>query len=111
MIAINGVSVMFGGFTLFDSISFQIDKRDRIGLTGRNGAGKSTLLKIIAGETVPTEGCVATDNDCKIGYLPQTIVFDEGTSVRQEAAKAYAYLFKMQQELDDLNMQLAERTD
>ncbi|MBR2980547.1 MAG: ABC-F family ATP-binding cassette domain-containing protein, partial [Odoribacter sp.] len=89
MIAVNGVSVMFGGFTLFDSISFQIDKRDRIGLTGRNGAGKSTLLKIIAGENVPTEGSVAIDNDCKIGYLPQTIVFGEGTTVRQEAAKAY----------------------
>lgn len=111
MIAVNGVSVMFGGFTLFDSISFQIDKRDRIGLTGRNGAGKSTLLKIIAGENVPIEGSVAIDNDCKIGYLPQTIVFGEGTTVRQEAAKAYNHLFKMQSDLDNLNMQLAERTD
>ena len=111
MIAVNGVSVMFGGFTLFDSISFQIDKRDRIGLTGRNGAGKSTLLKIIAGENVPTEGSVAIDNDCKIGYLPQTILFGEGTTVRQEAAKAYNHLFKMQSDLDNLNMQLAERTD
>lgn len=111
MIAVNGVSVMFGGFTLFDSISFQIDKRDRIGLTGRNGAGKSTLLKIIAGENVPTEGGVATDNDCKIGYLPQTIVFGEGTTVREEAAKAYAHIFKMQEQLDSLNMELAERSD
>ncbi len=111
MIAVNGVSVMFGGFTLFDSISFQIDKRDRIGLTGRNGAGKSTLLKIIAGENLPTEGNVATDNDCKVGYLPQTIVFDEGTTVRQEAAKAFSHLFAMQKELEVLNNQLAERTD
>lgn len=111
MIAVNSVSVMFGGFTLFDSISFQIDKRDRIGLTGRNGAGKSTLLKIIAGENIPTEGSVAIDNDCKIGYLPQTILFGEGTTVRQEAAKAYNHLFKMQSDLDNLNMQLAERTD
>ncbi len=111
MIALNNIGVMFGGFTLLDSISFQIDGRERIGLTGRNGAGKTTLLRIIAGEISPTSGSVATDKGCKIGYLPQMVVFDDTTTVREEAAKAYDYIAERQRELETMQAELAERED
>ena len=78
MISVNNVSVVFGGFYLLDSISFLINKKDRIGLTGRNGAGKSTMLKILAGVQSPSEGNVTMASGIKIGYLPRTKVYTDG---------------------------------
>ena len=97
MISINNVSVLFGDYALLDSISFLVNKRDRIGLTGRNGAGKSTLLKILAG--------------VKIGYLPQTKVYAEGKTVRKEAETAFNDVLDLQAELERLHRELGERTD
>ncbi len=70
MISVNNITVSFGGFSLFENISFLINPKDRIGLAGKNGAGKSTMLKILAGEQNPTKGDIAAPNECKIGYLP-----------------------------------------
>ncbi|WP_251623014.1 ABC-F family ATP-binding cassette domain-containing protein [Odoribacter lunatus] len=111
MISANNVSVVFGGFTLLDAVSFLVNKKDRIGLTGRNGAGKSTLLKILAGVEEPTSGSVSKAGDVRIGYLPQTMVYKDGNTVRQEAEKAFADLFALRKEVDRLNGELAERTD
>lgn len=88
MISVNNVSVLFGDYALLDSISFLVNKRDRIGLTGRNGAGKSTLLKILAGVQEPSAGNVSVPSGLKIGYLPQTKVYAEGKTVRKEAETA-----------------------
>ncbi len=111
MISANNVSVVFGGFYLLNSISFLINKKDRIGLTGRNGAGKSTTLKILAGAQIPSEGSVSMSSDVKMGYLPQTKVYTSGSTVRDEAKKAFSELFELQAELDQLNIDLAGRED
>lgn len=111
MISVNHVSVVFGGFYLLDGVSFLINKKDRIGLTGRNGAGKSTTLKMLAGLQQPSEGSISMASDVKIGYLPQTKVYTDGNTVRQEAEKAFADLFALKAEVERLNLELAERED
>ena len=111
MISINNVSVLFGDYALLDSISFLVNKRDRIGLTGRNGAGKSTLLKILAGIQEPSEGSVSVPSGLKIGYLPQTKVYAEGKTVRKEAETAFNDVLDLQAELEHLHRELGERTD
>ena len=87
MISVNNVSVIFGGLYLLDSVSFLINKKDRIGLTGRNGAGKSTTLKMLAGIQTPSEGNISMASEVRIGYLPQTKVYTDGNTVREEAKK------------------------
>ena len=111
MISVNNVSVVFGGFYLLDAVSFLINKKDRIGLTGRNGAGKSTTLKMLAGLQSPSEGNISMASDVKIGYLPQTKVYTDGYTVRKEAEKAFADLFTLKDEVERLNMELAGRED
>ena len=111
MISVNNVSVVFGGWYLLDGVSFLINKKDRIGLTGRNGAGKSTTLKMLAGLQAPSEGNIAMASDIKIGYLPQTKVYADGNTVRKEAEKAFVDLFELKDEVERLNMELAQRED
>lgn len=111
MISVNNVSVIFGDFYLLDSVSFLVNKKDRIGLTGRNGAGKSTTLKILAGLQSPSEGCVSMASDLKIGYLPQTKVYSDENTVREEAQKAFAGLFQLREEVEKLNLELSVRED
>ncbi len=111
MISVNNISVVFGGFYLLDSVTFLINKKDRIGLTGRNGAGKSTTLKMLAGLQQPSEGNIAMASDIKIGYLPQTKVYTDGNTVREEAEKAFADLFALKAEVEHLNQELAVRED
>lgn len=111
MISVNSVSVVFGGFYLLDSVSFLINKKDRIGLTGRNGAGKSTLLKMLARLQQPSEGNITMASSVRLGYLPQTMVYEDGNTVRQEAEKAFSDLFALRDEVDRLNARLAERED
>jgi ATP-binding cassette subfamily F protein 3 len=111
MISVNQVSVVFGGWYLLDGVSFLINKKDRIGLTGRNGAGKSTTLKLLAGQQAPTEGSITMASDVKIGYLPQTKVYTDGNTVRQEAEKAFADLFALKKEVECLNLELSARED
>lgn len=111
MISVNNVSVVFGGFYLLDSVSFLINKKDRIGLTGRNGAGKSTTLKMLAGLQEPTGGSISMSSEVKIGYLPQTKVYADGLSVRKEAEKAFVDLFALKDEMERLNQELLVRED
>lgn len=81
MITVDGLTVEFGGTTLFKDISFQINKKDRIALMGKNGAGKSTLLKIIAGVRTATRGSITAPKDCVIAYLPQHLMTEDGRLV------------------------------
>lgn len=103
MISVNGVSVVFGGFYLLDSVSFLINKKDRIGLTGRNGAGKSTMLKMLAGLQQPSEGSISMSSGVRIGYLPQTMLYKDGNTVRKEAEKAFSDLLDLREEVDRMN--------
>ena len=111
MVSIDGLAVEFGGTTLFSDISFVINDKDRIALMGKNGAGKSTLLKILAGVRQPTRGKVSAPKDTVIAYLPQHWMTEDGRTVFEEASQAFAHLHKMEQEIEELNRQLAERTD
>ena len=111
MISADNLTVEFGGTTLFSNISFAINERDRIALMGKNGAGKSTLLKILAGERAPNKGAVTVPKGAVVAYLPQHLMTENKRSVFDEAAQAFAEVLGMQQRLDELNLQLNERTD
>lgn len=111
MISVNKVSVVFGGFYLLDAVSFLVNKKDRIGLTGKNGAGKSTMLKMLAGLQSPSEGSISMASGIRLGYLPQTMIYKEGNTVREEARKAFSDLFALREEVDRLNEELAGRED
>ena len=101
----------FGVKPLFLDASFVVNDRDRIALVGKNGAGKSTMLKILCGKQQPTSGTVAVPNDYTIGYLPQVMILQDDTTVREEARKAFAKITELKENIDELNRQLAERTD
>ena len=111
MISVDGLAVAFGGTTLFKDISFVINDKDRIALMGKNGAGKSTLLKIIAGAQAPTRGRVAAPKDAVIAYLPQHLMTDNDRTVFEETAQAFAHIHQMQARIDELNHEMATRTD
>ena len=111
MITVDGLTVEFGGTTLFKDISFQINEKDRIALMGKNGAGKSTLLKIIAGVRTATRGTVSAPKDCVIAYLPQHLMTEDGRTVFEETCQAFAHLHEIQAEIDRINDELATRTD
>lgn len=111
MISVDALTVEFGGTTLFKDISFAINEKDRIALMGKNGAGKSTLLKIIAGGRKPSNGRVTAPKDAVIAYLPQHLITENKRTVFEEASQAFADLFSMKREIDELNHQLTTRTD
>lgn len=111
MILIDKLSVEFGVKPLFTDVSYVINRHDRIALVGKNGAGKSTMLKIIAGLQQPTSGRVSKPKDLSIGYLPQVMVLSDSLTVRQETEKAFSDTITLEQHLDSLNQQLADRTD
>ena len=111
MISIENLTVEFGVKPLFRNVNFVVNDRDRIALVGKNGAGKSTMLKIICGMQKPTEGNVVIPTDTTIGYLPQVMVLQDNTSVKEEARKAFADTTRMKERIDRLNRQLMERTD
>ncbi len=111
MISVDGLTVEFGGTTLFKDISFQIYEKDRIALMGKNGAGKSTLLKILAGVRQPTKGRVSAPKDSVIAYLPQHLLTEDGRTVFEEACLPFEHLKEMEGEIEQLNQELMTRTD
>ncbi|KQB43030.1 ABC-F family ATP-binding cassette domain-containing protein [Flavobacterium aquidurense] len=111
MITVNDISVQFGGTTLFSDVSFAINENDKIALMGKNGAGKSTLLKIIAGQSKPSTGSISAPKDAVVAYLPQHLLTKDGSTVMEEASKAFGEIFKMKAEIDEINEQLTVRTD
>lgn len=111
MISIEGLSVAFGGNTLFDNITYVINKKDRIALVGKNGAGKSTMLKIIAGLQAPTSGNVNMPKDLTVGYIPQQMNLSDTRTVMEEAEQAFSHIFELQSRIERMNTELSERTD
>ena len=111
MISVDGLTVEFGGTTLFQDISFVINEKDRIALMGKNGAGKSTLLKILAGVRQPSRGSVSAPKDTVIAYLPQHLMTENSRTVFEETSQAFAHLFEMEAEINRMNDELATRTD
>jgi len=111
MIAVDNISVFFGGVPLFSDISFLVEKKDKIGLVGKNGAGKSTLLKIIYGLQEVDKGKVNTFDGVRIGYLPQQMTYQSGKTVLEEAKTAFFELKEIEAKIEKLNQALTERTD
>lgn len=111
MISLDNLTVSYGGWTLFDNISFLVNPKDRIGLVGKNGAGKTTLLRLITGELQPTSGAVTVNGECTIGYLPQTMRVADTTTLAEETAKAFEEVLRLEAEIDRLTREIAERTD
>jgi len=111
MISVEQLTVEFGGSPLFDEISFLVNPKEKIALVGKNGAGKTTLLRIFSGKQQPTKGRVTVPKDLTIGYLPQHMIHNEGTTVMQEAEKAFEHITDLQTEIERMNIELAERTD
>ena len=111
MISIEQLSVDFGSTSLFDNIGFLINPKEKIALVGKNGAGKTTLLKLIAGKIMPTRGRIELPKDLTIGYLPQHMIHNEGTTVLEETEKAFEYIHTLQHEIETLGLELAARTD
>ena len=111
MISISNLTVAYGGFTLLDGISFHISESDKIGLVGKNGAGKSTIMKLICGEQNPTSGHIDKPAHVQIGYLPQIMEHHKGVTVMEETMTAFESMARLEEELDAINRELAERTD
>ena len=111
MISINSLTVAYGGFVLLNDINFHISENDKIGLVGKNGAGKSTILKLICGIQSPTSGKVAVPSGVKIGYLPQIMEHHRGKSVIDEAMTAFSEIFGLEDELEKVVAELAQRED
>ena len=111
MISLDNLTISYGGWTLFDGISFMINPKDRIGLVGKNGAGKTTLLRVITGEQQPTEGVVTISSECTIGYLPQQMRVADTTSLVAETAKAFEEVLRIEANIERLTAEIASRTD
>lgn len=111
MISVNAVTVSFGGYNLFDNISFLVNPKDRIGLAGKNGAGKSTLLKVLSGHQTATKGEISMPKHCKIGYLPQDMIHQHGRSVFEETESAFEEIQSLETRIEEINHQLETRTD
>ena len=111
MISVEGLKVEFGVTPLFEDVSLVINKKDRIALVGKNGAGKSTMLKILSGLQRPTEGTVAVQRGVSIGYLPQVMILSDTRTVIEEAEMAFDHIHELQDKLERMNQELADRTD
>lgn len=111
MITVNDIAVEFGGTTLFSEVTFAINETDKIALMGKNGAGKSTLLKIVAGQNKPSRGNISAPKEAVIAYLPQHLLTADDCTVMEETSKAFAEVFQMKAEMDEINEQLTIRTD
>ena len=111
MLNIHKLSVGFGGDYLFEEISFRLNAGDRVGLIGKNGAGKSTLLKLLSKDMAPDTGVIASEKDLQLGFLRQDIDFVQGRTVLEEAQQAFEEIKSLELQLDEVNHQLATRTD
>ncbi len=112
MLNVHQLTISFQGEDLFENISFRLQSGHRVGLIGKNGAGKSTLLKIISGELEHSSGQISFEKkDLKIGFLKQDIDFVYGRTILEETYEAFSELKALERQLQDINTQLAERTD
>ena len=111
MISVDQLTVEFGGFQLFNEVSFLINPKDRIGLVGKNGAGKSTLLKVFMGIQVPTKGTATIPSDISLGYLPQNMICKDSRTVFEESREAFSDILQLDEKIKKINIKLADRTD
>src|SRR4026209_219964 len=108
VIQLSSLSKSFGGRVLLDSVSWQIDDGDRVGLAGPNGAGKTTLLKMMAGLEEADSGLITKPAGPTLGYLPQDGLSHSGRTLIEEAGLAFKPLLDMRAEIADLEERLRD---
>ena len=108
MIQLSSLSKSFGDRILLEAVNWQIDDRERVGLSGPNGAGKTTLLKMLAGIDEPDSGLVVKPSGLTIGYLPQDGLHHTGRTLREEAGLAFKMLLDMRAEIGSLEERLGD---
>jgi len=108
VIQLSALSKSFGDRVLLDNVTWQIDDRERVGLSGPNGAGKTTLLKMLAGIDEPDGGTIVKPAGLTIGYLPQDGLSYTGRTLRQEASLAFKPLLDMKAEIAALEERLGD---
>ncbi|MDF2552639.1 MAG: glycosyl transferase family 2 [Chryseobacterium sp.] len=111
MLSVQGLGLHHSGNYLFQNVNFTIKKDDKIGLVGKNGAGKSTLLKMLSKEITFYEGIVVPEGNITIGFLKQDLDFVKGRTVWDETMQAFEQINAWKNELEEVNHQLATRTD
>jgi len=111
MLNVHNLTVSFAGSELFSQITFKLNKGDRVGLIGKNGAGKSTLLKVLSKDIESSSGTMAFEKDIQMGFLRQDIDFVEGRTILEEAYQAFEEIKEIESKLEQINKELAERTD
>src|SRR6476620_409074 len=108
MIQLSSLSKSFGDRILLEAVNWQIDDRERVGLSGPNGAGKTTLLKMLAGIDEPDSGLVVKPSGLTIGYLPQDGLHHTGRTLREEAGLPFNRLLDMRAEIGSLEERLGD---
>jgi len=102
MITVNNLSKNYGKKALFENISFNINRGEKIGLIGPNGSGKSTFFSLILGEVEPSCGEVRVNKNTNIGYLAQESKFNSGNTVISELTQGDERILKLKKEKAEL---------
>ena len=92
----------FGDRAIFSDVSFRLLRREHIGLVGANGEGKSTFFNIVTGHLTPDEGKIEWAKNVRIGYLDQHTVLEKGMTIRDVLKSAFAWLFELEQKMNDI---------
>ena len=113
LLSARGIGVTFIERVLFENVSFDIEKRDKVGFIGSNGTGKTTLLKVLSGELSPTAGDVFIAKDAKVGYMHQHVLEHPDRTVLDELLSVFDHLKEMEIRLEYLNhaMEKGENLD
>ena len=111
MIQVTNLSLNFGARQIFDSITFTLKPAEKVGLVGRNGCGKSTMLKMLNGDLAPDTGQIDMPNDYRIGYLAQTVDFDDRKSPREICSAAFSEIMNVERDLEEVQHALEQSTD
>ena len=105
------VSLAFGDRDILKNVSVNLATGSKVALTGANGAGKSTLIKIMAGLTEPDSGERICQKDTRIAYLPQSGLTHHGSTLLEEADKAFEFGYEIQREAEQIGEQLKSNPD
>ena len=100
------VSLAFGDRDILKNVTINLQTGSKVALTGANGAGKSTLIKVLAGLVPPDSGSRAVQKECRIAYLPQSGLTHHGSTLREEADKAFEFGYELQRRIDEIGGQL-----
>ncbi len=108
IVNLDNITHSFGGQSVLEGVTWEIQAGQKVGLVGPNGAGKSTLLRIIAAEIRPDSGFVRRDNEIQIGYLAQEPALDPDHSVWEEVLSASTALVRVEADLRRLEARMAD---